>query len=49
MNHWLFEYVWKGNQSMIIEADTLYLAVEKFRDFHPDVPSLALYSVRCIK
>ncbi len=49
MNEWKIEYVWDGYHSIVILADTLYMAVEKFRLEFPTVPSLALFSIRCVK
>lgn len=49
MNEWEIKYVYDGNHNDVILADTLELAVAKWRKEHLDVPSLALYSVVCLK
>lgn len=49
MNEWKIQYVFSGNHTDYVAADTLELAIAKWRKENPHVPSLALWSVVCTK
>lgn len=50
MNEWQVDYLYNSSaRCEIIYADTIYIAAEKFRDMFPEVPSLAVYSIKCVK
>ncbi len=49
MNEWLIDYVHHGQQWKTVWADTIYLALEKFRNDNPEVPALAVYSIQCVQ
>lgn len=49
MNEWLVKYVYEGSHEVTIYADTIYMAIDRFREIYSKVPSLAVYSINCIK
>lgn len=50
MNQWKFHWVYDGNHWEIIEADTLDIALAKWRDKHRALPpGIALWKVECVK
>lgn len=49
MNEWKIDYVYNGNRTDYVMADSLPLALERWRNEHPGVPSITLYAITCIK
>lgn len=50
MNEWEIKYVHNGHHTNYVMADTLERAIEKWRVWEGrNVPSIALYSVICVK
>jgi hypothetical protein len=49
MNEWEIKYVYNGNRTVYIMADTLEMALKQFRDTTPNVPAIALESIKCVR
>jgi len=49
MNEWEIKYVYNGNHTDHVMADSLEQALQIWRDDHNHIPSIALDSIRCIK
>lgn len=47
MDEWEIKYVSNGDRSDSVMADTLFSALTKWRDDHPLIPGIAVYSIRC--
>ncbi len=49
MNKWRIIYIYNGKRRDYVLADTLELALKRWRSDHLDIPGIALESITCVK